>query len=302
MDNLLQSVISKIEAVDPLHAKKIRKDLRNFDQEYFERADIFLRKFKTFLNNLGKNWDYAVTCYLKWIADIRYEQMRFFETGEYSSKSFEEVNQRVYSNPVIMEYHTIGLLLSRLLLGHNYRTLSFFVDVLPQYKNNIENYLEVGGGHGLFISEATSILNEDVKFDLVDISASSIEISKNFIDNQRTRFILSNIFKFETEKKYDFITMTDVLEHVEEPVLLLSRLRNLLKDDGVIYITVPANAAAIDHIYVFRNAQEIRKVIESAGLKVVYEIRVCAENVPEEKAEELKIALMYGAFINKLTI
>ena len=173
------------------------------------------------------------------------------------------------------------------------------MDRLGKYKDHIKSYLEIGGGHGLFISEAIQILNDDVNFDLVDISPTSIKFSKMFIDNDKVKFSINDILKYDTNKKYDFITMGEVLEHVEDPVALLSRLRTLLNDNGLIYITTPTNSPAIDHIYLFRNAQEIREVIGKANLKIIDDIGIYVEDVSIEVAEKLKITLMYGAFLEK---
>jgi 2-polyprenyl-3-methyl-5-hydroxy-6-metoxy-1,4-benzoquinol methylase len=50
---------------------------------------------------------------------------------------------------------------------------------------------------------------------LIDISPTSIDISKTFIDNQKVKYITDDILQFETEKRYDFITKGEVLEHMQ---------------------------------------------------------------------------------------
>jgi len=299
MGNLLPEVISIIESKDPMHAKKIRRDLKNLGTEYFPKANRFLIKFDQFLQGMDKNLDYGIECYLKMIADFRYEHLRFFETGHYSSKSFEEVNQRVYNNTEIMEYYMIGQLLSRFLMPHHYNTFAFFARELNKYGQNSSRYLEVGGGHGLFISEAMNVLGDGVAFDLLDISPSSIELSKKFIGSKKIHYITCDILAYDPEYRYNFITMGEVLEHVEQPELLLDKLLDLLEDEGTVYVTVPANAAAIDHIFLFRNAEEIRDMLKEAGFAIMDETSTYSENLSQEKAEAFKIPLMYGAFLRK---
>jgi 2-polyprenyl-3-methyl-5-hydroxy-6-metoxy-1,4-benzoquinol methylase len=226
-----------------------------------------------------------------------YEQLRFSETGKYSSTSFEEVNNRVYNNPEVMDYFMNGLLLSQVLWKHHYSIFSFFSNNFPNYKNNIHNYLEIGGGHGLFISEAINVLGGNTHFTLVDISPTSIEVSKKFIGSHLVEYVLSDIFKYETNTKYNFITMGEVIEHVEDPVALLNKLKELLAPNGVIFMTTPTNAPSIDHIYLFRNALEVIDVIHRAGLEVIEDIKVYAEDLPEEMAIKLKVTMMYGCFL-----
>ncbi len=299
MTDLLEEIISKIEVLNPRHTKKLRKNIKSLDADYFAMADSFLEKYQQFLVSVDKNLDYVIESYLRMNSDVMYEQIRFMETGKYSSSSFEEVNKRVYNNPEVMEYYIHGILLSQVLWAHHYKMFSFFIKNLPAYKDKIKNYLEIGGGHGLFISEAIKKLNPDTNFDMVDISSSSISIAKKFIQDDKVNYILSDILEYNTNKKYDFITMGEVLEHVEEPLKLLKRLSELVADNGYIYITVPANGPTIDHIYLFRNADEIRELIHAAGLEVVNEINVYVEDVSKEVAEEQKITLMYGAFLKK---
>jgi 2-polyprenyl-3-methyl-5-hydroxy-6-metoxy-1,4-benzoquinol methylase len=280
MNLTLQSIIERIQLQDPLHAKKLKRNLKNLNSDY---------ESKTLENGVDN--------YLKMIADFMYEQLRFSETGKYSSTSFEEVNNRVYNNPEVMDYFMNGLLLSQVLWKHHYSIFSFFSNNFPNYKNNIHNYLEIGGGHGLFISEAINVLGGNTHFTLVDISPTSIEVSKKFIGSNLVEYVLSDIFKYETNTKYNFITMGEVIEHVEDPVALLNKLKELLAPNGVIFMTTPTNAPSIDHIYLFRNALEVIDVIHEAGLEVIEDIKVYAEDLPEEMAIKLKVTMMYGCFL-----
>jgi 2-polyprenyl-3-methyl-5-hydroxy-6-metoxy-1,4-benzoquinol methylase len=297
MNLTLQSIIERIQQQDPLHAKKLKRNLKNLSSDYETKCNFFLEKYQNYLSSSNKSLENGVDNYLKMIADFMYEQLRFSETGKYSSTSFEEVNKRVYNNPEVMDYFMNGLLLSQVLWKHHYSIFSFFSQNFPKYKNNIYNYLEIGGGHGLFISEAINVLGNNTKFTLVDISPTSIEVSKKFIGAHPVEYVLSDIFKYETNTKYNFITMGEVIEHVEDPVALLNKLKELLAPNGVIFMTTPTNAPSIDHIYLFRNAQEVIDIIQKAGLEVIEDIKVYAEDLPEEMAIELKVTMMYGCFL-----
>lgn len=48
-----------------------------------------------------------------------------------------------------------------------------------------------------------------------------------------------SIEKFQTDKKFAVITICDVLEHVEDPAGILKKCRELLMDNGLLYIQVP---------------------------------------------------------------
>jgi 2-polyprenyl-3-methyl-5-hydroxy-6-metoxy-1,4-benzoquinol methylase len=299
MGELLSEVLAKIERLEPMHSKKLAKSISKHDAHFFDEAEVFLAKYSRFLVEIGKDLDFAVASYLRMCADTMYEQIRFLESGEYSSKTFVEVNKRVYSNPAVMEYYMHGLLLSQLLWRHHYATFSFFRQTLPLYKGGIGRYLEVGGGHGLFTSEALRTLDARATVDMVDISASSIEMARRFVASDRVRFTTADVFEYHVAVPYDFITMGEVMEHVENPVSLLRKLGELLSDNGRLFVTVPANAPAIDHIYLFRSADEVREHIARAGFEVDREFTMYAEDVTAARAEKLKVTLMYGAFLRK---
>ena len=259
----------------------------------------FLNKYKNILENDNKTLDYAVECYIKMLSDFNYESIKFLQTGEYSNKSFEDVRKKVYNNPEIMEYHINGLLLSQFLWIHHYKILKYFIDSIKKNTNTITNYLEIGGGHGLYISEAISLIKHDAKFTLVDISQTSINLSKKMTNSDDINFIKKNIYDYYPSLKFDFITMGEVLEHVEKPIELLKKVCSLLTNNGFLFLTVPINAPAIDHIYLFRNKYEIQNIITKAGLIINNEHMFYTENTNKEIAEKLKIPIMYAGLLSK---
>jgi len=83
---------------------------------------------------------------------------------------------------------------------------------------------------------------------------------------------------------------------MESPQDLLSRVREMLTDQGHLFITTPTNAPTIDHIYLFRNTQEIRDLVQRSGFSVVEEVTIYAEEDEEQKPHATTI---YGAFLKK---
>ena len=69
--------------------------------------------------------------------------------------------------------------------------------------------------------------------------------------------------------RFDEIAVSEVLEHIEHPGQALSALRETLAPGGLIFINVPLNSPAPDHIYLLRSEAEARALITSAGLEIV---------------------------------
>ena len=299
MDQLLKEIHQKIEVLSPVHAKKLKKNLESFDEQYYPLAENFLGKYKAFLDREGKTMDYAIDCYLSMISDMNIETVEFARSGKYSSSTFSEVNQRVYANPDIMEYYMHGLLMSQFLWKHHYQIFDYFTKSLPAYAGKVSSYLEIGAGHGLYLAQAVDILGSETSFTVVDISQSSIDLAKKLTDDSRVVFNVKDIFDFADDVRYDFICMGEVLEHVEEPVKLLNKLHKMLADDGTLFITTPTNAPAIDHIYLFNNIAEIQDMLRDADFEITSEVFYSSEDVSPERAAKFKIALLYGAFLKK---
>ena len=112
----------------------------------------------------------------------------------------------------------------------------------------------------------------------------------------RIQYHCLDVFDFP-EGNYDFINMGEVLEHVERPQELLKKLHGLLSPGGHAYVTTPANAPMIDHIHLFRNAQEIREMLTSCGFRIEREAMQYAVEINERLAERMKLPLMYAALI-----
>ncbi|MHC1775968.1 MAG: class I SAM-dependent methyltransferase [Lentimicrobium sp.] len=266
-------------------------------EEHALKADLFFSQYDSFLAKKKLNLDFGIDCYLQMLDDIALERNSFIRNGQYSSCSFDEVEKRVYGNPEVMNYHMHGLVLAQFLWFEQFERFSFFSANLKKYATKTKNYLEIGGGHGLYIFEALKLLPEAGKFDLVDVSRSSIDLASGIIDNDKVNYHLKNIFDFSTDGSYDFVTMGEVLEHVEDPLVLLRKIGELIGNTGVSFISTPINSPMIDHIYLFNDEQEIRELLNTAGLEVVDEMKVISEHVSENYARKFKVPIMFAAIV-----
>lgn len=249
---MLDTILDKIEAKNARHGKKLRANLQGFSDEFYQEANTFFSKYKAFSEKEGLGLDFGIDSYLNVVSDTMYEQIRFMQSGEYSCKSFDDAYERVYNNPDVMKYYMHGLLMTQFLWVHHYDILQFFRKSLNSVKRPQNKYLEIGGGHGLYLDEAIRIFGTKLDYHMVDISESSLEMAKNFVEAKDVKFMLQDIYEYNVDTKYDFITMGEVLEHVEKPVELMEQIHRLLNDDGYSFITTPANAPAIDHIYLLK--------------------------------------------------
>ena len=87
--NYLHTILDYVREHNPMHYKKLKKNINFEDAEYVTRAEAFFGNYEDILKKEGKGLEYALDCYLRFCADTMVEQIKFFETGRYSSTSFD---------------------------------------------------------------------------------------------------------------------------------------------------------------------------------------------------------------------
>ena len=102
-------------------------------------------------------------------------------------------------------------------------------NLLKKYIDNDARVLDYGCGNG-------SLLNKIHKYSKnlygVDVYNKSKKYSINF------KYYNTNLFKNNNDK-YDLIILRDVTEHLNDPLLLISKLSNNLSENGILYIEGP---------------------------------------------------------------
>ncbi len=297
-ENILEEIYQLLLHKSPLAAKKMKRNLKRMDDRHAAFAQEYFLKYKSYLISRNQTIEYGVDCYVRLIQDMIEMRAQFLQTGRYANTSFEEVNRAIYANADVMEYHIHGLLLAQFLWPDQYQRFTFFRDNLINYKP-ISKYLEIGGGHGIYVDAAFRQLPSDTVFDVIDISQSSLNLSQGILNNKTINYCHKDIFDFSPAYKYNFITIGEVLEHLVSPEHMLLHLASLLMPEGTIYMTTPVNAPMIDHIFLFNNIEEIRNLILKAGFVIDRELSVVSEDMDDAMAAELKIPIMYAAFLKK---
>lgn len=296
----LAKIVEYIFSNSPLQKKRISKYFAGQTSPEFWQ---FSEDLSAILNAhfmpdpIGK--EKAANAYNKMCMDFLSEQIKFKRTGKYSCIDSAVANSAVYGDPKVMRYYMIGLLLSYIFWPNHYELFRFFKHSIPRH--NINNYLEVGVGHGLFTS---TILQ---KFPLalptiVDISATSIETAKEILQcfsirSTEFNFIHNDFLKTEFAHEFEFIIMGEVLEHVNDASLFMKKTKSLLASKGSVYLSTCANSSALDHVYHFHNVDEIRDLILSSGFQIVKDLALPAEDIPQVNWERELVTINYCALL-----
>lgn len=160
-------------------------------------------------------------------------------------------------------------------IKHIYRAAKTAVNRYQGLKNYLkgkQNVLEIGSGGGEF-----SYLLRQLGF-----SIRSIEPNEGYGNYSKTEYGLDVQIGFaqNTEfapESFDFITASHVLEHVDDPTLVLKKLHGWLKSDGMLAIEVPNIEATCQspkstfhtaHLFNFNQAT-LSLLVEKCGFTVV---------------------------------
>lgn len=298
----LDEILSTIQTEDSLHFKKVKKNIEFLIQDHPINFYKFLRLTYEYCQKRDLSPSRIAKDYLKMVNDMRVEGLYFKKNRKYSCENQQQAYDEVYSNKDIMSYYMNALLLSQLLWLHHFKMLMFFNNQLNEsFLINTKTVLDIGPGHGFFSYLITQNLKSINTIDIVDISDGSLEMTNSIIGNGngKIKYFNRDIFKYESSNKYDLIILGEVLEHLDEPLLILKKLHDLLNEDGYLWLTTPTNAPALDHVYLFRNKQEIVQLLNAADFDVVHEFGCFAEDVPDEIAYKFDISYLYGSFLKK---
>jgi ubiquinone/menaquinone biosynthesis C-methylase UbiE len=299
----VELIVNSIYKKAPLQKKKIESFLDNQDSFFFQEFENFLSEYIQYLNKNEMTIEYGVDAYLKMVNNMFKSHVKFMRTGRYPTASAEDAFNEVYSNEKEMLSYMIGLALSQYLWSTHYEMFGYLKSSLVKNKNNINKYLEIGPGHGLFLKNAIDILNKNTEMTAVDISQTSLNVSKSIITHFYPRknisFINKDMLDLNMDSEFDFIVMGEVIEHVEDPESLLVKISKLLSKNGRAFLSTCVNCPMIDHVYHFHTVGEIQQMFNDCGLHIESEKVLPAEKVSVAEATEKNITINYSAIVKK---
>lgn len=267
----LHTLLDAIIAKNPLQRTFIESSMLGLEAAEKNALESYL----SYCVAQGVGLDFLVECYNTIVRDTLKEQMYFQRHGRYRCASYAEVARSVYLNEEYMKRYMYGLALTTSLWPNHREIHRFFCNVLP--KNESGRYLEIGPGHGVYFMDAMRTCKFE-SYQGVDISPTSIALTRSILESgffgEFHKFDLTCCNFLEASffgKKFDAIVMGEVLEHVENPLVFMARIRELSTSKTFVFITTAINAPAIDHIYLFDSPESVRTLVQEAGFFVVSE-------------------------------
>ena len=230
-------------------------------------------------------------------------EIHFRRTGEYPLSNFEEAARIVYSDAALMHRYMNGLLLSNVFWMNHANALECYVDdFLPNTLLN-GRHLEVGPGHGLLLYFAAKS-GRSVTITGWDISSSSLDSTRRCLEQLgvglQVDLVCTDVLATAgTNARFDSIVLGEVLEHLEDPIRVLKNLRDCLDPGGLIWVNMPVNSPAPDHIYLIREPEGVVRLVEESGFVVEKYRFFPMTGYSEERARKTKATINVGVIARR---
>jgi len=292
----LRELTARLVALWPEHADYVEKSFDGRAPEVMESseriADCALRLARTLPEGLGGLCaDYRFLCE----QIILPEELYFRRHNRYRLSRFADAYEECYANAPFMARYMNGVLLSHVFWrNHAHAISSYMREFLPSLKPG-SDLLEIGPGHGILLYFATQSPNIR-SVSGWDVSPTSIAHTSRALETlgvgRPVVLQLQNLFDAgNAEPKYDAIVMSEVLEHLEDPIDALHRAKAWLKPGGAIWVNVPANSPCPDHIYLIDSPEHAGEMVRSAGLEVESNQGFPMTGATLEKARKRKLSI-----------
>lgn len=227
-----------------------------------------------------------------WLTETVLEEELFFRRhGRYRHETLVEATAEVYSQSALMTRYMNGLLMSQLWWANHTRALLCYEeDFLAGAAGRC---LEIGPGHGLLMQLAARTGFESVE--ALDISETSLALTKAALlrmgvaaDTGRFAFHSGDLFDpvimAPFANRFDGVVFSEVLEHLDRPSEAMRILFDIMRPGGRLFLHVPVNSPAPDHLFLLRSPEEAESFVAGFGFEVRVVRFLPGANLTLEKA------------------
>lgn len=228
--------------------KRLKKE-PFFEEQLMERIKAYTN---TYLVSQSSQSSSPTEVYGQFMEAYHKDMINFAETGKYPL----EIDAH---RPMLDRYaYNIILLFSCLFTPHRFKIMQLIQDTAQQATNG----LFIGCGPGLEFALVKSKIDHLYAYDLkiddfLTTTHPDIQFKEAYFDGKGDDLV------------YDSIYLIELLEHLDEPYLLLEQCRRVLSDSGKVYLTTATNIPQFDHLYNFEPAHgDFEKRVINLGFKI----------------------------------
>ncbi len=284
-------IFDAITGVWPEHGRYLTKSMAARDHHVRATTEILA---DAALKLAGDRLD-TVAAHYRWTCDrLREEELNFHRTGAYRLTTFQEADREVYSDAAYMEKYVDGLLFSQIAWVNHAASCTFFLNTVPGLLDPGGAFLEIGPGHGLmtYLALRDFGLASAVAWDLSPVSIEHTRAALSLLGFDDAQFAVRDIMDVRAgEDDFDLVVLSEVLEHLEDPMSAMAQVRKLVRPGGLVFVNVPLNSPSPDHLYLMRTPDEARALLSRTGFQIVAEDFFATQGSALERALRNKISV-----------
>jgi 2-polyprenyl-3-methyl-5-hydroxy-6-metoxy-1,4-benzoquinol methylase len=291
----LTRIVAAVLAIWPEHAKFLKTSFSVRDDATLSYGE----DVAGMIERIGDGQMDALCEGYRWMCDMfREEDLYFRRYGRYRLSTFAEACREVYLNDAVMDKYMKGLLVSQVLFSNHGMVQKFFVEKFLRRAAPGGRLLEVGPGHGLLLALAAKYAG-CAELSGWDISAVSLEHTAACLK----RLDVATPIRLERQNvlasprhfaRFDSVVLSEVCEHLEEPATALVTLGRVLAPGGRIFVNMPVNAPAADHIYLLTRPEDVVDMVREARFDIEDVCFAPAAGYAEAEARRRKIPISVG--------
>ena len=282
-----------------LFAYPVDELLSRYGEAYKNDAVFILQKLEDFAGRHNDTLYDTLVLYADHIKQSSDEYKLFAETGKYQY-SFEHEIQHIVENDSFRLHYMYLLALSTLLNRGRYELFLHYRQMVKKYLQPNHSILEIGAGNcldSMFASDYGQV-------DAYETNDLSLEWQEILDLKDKIQLRIENYW-FDGDKKYDFITMIELLEHVSDPASYLNGAHNVLKPGGRAYLTFAVRMPQVDHLYQIDTIEQCKSLVSDCKFKILEDYCTIANHMPFDEdrrwllADDPKFAVTYCCVVEK---
>ena len=206
-------------------------------------------------------------------------QLIYEISGAYPQASHGEANDQVYQNHSVMSEYMKSLLLTQFLWPHHLQIVRFFTDAFSPLlaQSNSLKVAEFAPGHGMFGRLLLQAFPA-ARLSGYDISPVAVRMAQSLADQeglgQRAAYTVMDVLakSYRMSDTFDAIVAGELMEHLDDPRVLCESIEEQLVPGGLAFITAALTAANLDHVYEFKDPEEVTGMVSGAGFEIIDQI------------------------------
>ncbi|ATX80288.1 2-polyprenyl-3-methyl-5-hydroxy-6-metoxy-1,4-benzoquinol methylase [Mariprofundus aestuarium] len=171
------------------------------------------------------------------------------------------------------------------------------IELIKQYPTEGKSVLEVGCGSGSCTERLCKVFDD---IEVIEPSKKNVALLKSRVPDVVCHETL--LEEFSATRKYDYIFFLNVIEHVEEPVESLRYLADLVKHEGLVFISGPncmsLNRRAGYKMGLLENYEKMAPKDYAVGHRRLYTVDMMRDHCDQAG---LKVLSMKGMYLKPLS-